>query len=153
MPWPDGGSYWRDLPHFRRTGATYFVTWCLHRSQPRLSISERGIVFRILMHDQARRGHLAAAVVMDNHVHVLVQTSSARSIDRLQHSWKSYSANRLQRESGRRGRIWQTEAWDRIVRTDAELRREARYILHNPPKRWPGITAYPWVWIASGLEQ
>ncbi len=149
MSWDDGESYRRDLPHRRRSGATYFVTWCLHRQQPFLGMAERGLVFGIIRYYHGQRFHLHAVVVMDDHVHVLVRTLSGYSLDRLQHSWKSFSANQLQRRHGRKGRIWQTEAWDRIVRDESERRRTQRYFEVNPASRWPGIGTCPWLWLAN----
>lgn len=107
-------------------------------------------MYETLLHRHTQRCRLIALVVMDDHVHVLFGTHPGISLDRLQHSWKSYSAHRLQREHRRHGRIWQEEAWDRIVRNETELWRESRYIQSNPQRRWPWIVEYPWVWMDPG---
>ncbi len=62
------------------------------------------------------------------------------------HSWKSYIANRVQRDHGRTGAIWQQETYDRIVRNLEELAEKLGYIVGNPGKRWPDVGAYVWVW-------
>jgi hypothetical protein len=65
-------------------------------------------------------------------------------LEQLMHTWKSYSGHSLR--SGRSGRVWQREYFDRIVRDDKELDEKVGYIRNNPFRRWPGIESYPWVW-------
>ena len=92
---------------------------------------------------------LSAAVVMNDHVHAVVTPNRGHQLTAIQHSWKSFSAFRLQRESGRRGKIWQDEAYDRIVRDDPALNRFVAYIRLNPSRRWPEIRSYPWLWLGD----
>ena len=68
------------------------------------------------------------------------------------HSWKSYSAFKLQRDFVRRNRIWQDEYFDRIVRDQEELIEKALYILNNPLKIVPEVSEDRWVWIRD-LEE
>ena len=82
---------------------------------------------------------------MDDHVHVALRPLPGEDVDKIIHTWKSYSANQLQREFGRRGGIWVVELWDRIIRDDAELYEKCQYIISNPFKRWPTLRDYPWV--------
>lgn len=53
----------------------------------------------------------------------------------------SYRMNRLH---GRRGRNWQPESYDRIVRNDRDLSRTVLYVLQNPARA--GLGNWPWVW-------
>ncbi|MEO8606191.1 MAG: transposase [bacterium] len=139
-------TYRRILPHWRMGGATYFITWRLDRDQAELDGAERSLVAGALTHFSGERYALLAYVVMDNHVHVLVTPISPHELQAIVHSWKSFTAHRLQRP-GRAKRIWQTEYFDRIVRNEIELREKLDYIAGNPLKRWPGVTSYPWLWI------
>ncbi|MFH1095530.1 MAG: hypothetical protein V1728_04900, partial [Candidatus Micrarchaeota archaeon] len=59
---------------------------------------------------------------------------------------------RLHRTSSRRGRVWQEEYFDRIVRDVVELQEKAEYIGRNPWKRWPDLDSYRWVWVEDGEE-
>jgi REP element-mobilizing transposase RayT len=77
---------------------------------------------------------LGAFAIMPNHVHALVQPFVGESLTRLVHSWKSYTANRLQRSAGIKGHVWQEETFDRIVRDASELCRFHDYILANPAR-------------------
>jgi arginyl-tRNA synthetase len=84
---------------------------------------------------------------MDDHVHVLVQPQPEHNLASIEHSWKSYSANRLQREHGWQGQVWQDESYDRIVRDEDELHQKAYYILTNPQRRWMKDVDYKWVYL------
>lgn len=85
---------------------------------------------------------------MNDHVHVLFQLNEQEVLPAILHTWKSYSANRLQREYKRKGKIWQDEYYDRIMRNEREFYDTARYILNNANKRW-GIEDYSWAWFKS----
>jgi REP element-mobilizing transposase RayT len=100
--------YRRYLPHWRLDGAVYFITWRLERDQPALTVIERDQLVEILRRFDGSRYDLFAYVVMDDHVHALVEPYAAFPLERLVHSWKSYSTWLLQRGS-RPGRIWQRE--------------------------------------------
>ena len=69
---------------------------------------------------------------MPNHVHVLVQPISPATLTSVLHSWKSYTANKLHRDGGAQGRVWQEESSDRIVRDEDELVKFNDYIFANP---------------------
>jgi putative transposase len=135
----------RVLPHWRLTGSAYFVTWRLRKDQASLSDQERGIVSETIRYGNSTRYELYAFVVMDDHVHVAFRPLAGHETDKIIHTWKSYSAHRLQRERGRLGGIWVTESWDRIMRDEDELIEKCTYILNNPQKRWPDIQDYLWV--------
>ena len=143
--------YRRDLPHLRLDGATYWVTWNLRRRQSPLRPAERAIVASTIRHFDGVQFDLHAFVVMDDHVHVVVTTTPGVALEAIVHSWKSFSAWRLQREEGRPGALWQEECYDRIVRDDQELTQKVSYVLNNPRRRWPGIIRYEWAW-ARGME-
>lgn len=127
---------------------TYFVTWHLRIPHRKLSPAERGVICSALRHGDGDRYVLRAYVVMDDHVHVLVEANRL-PIDRVVYSWKSFTAHELQRRFGRLGSIWQEG--DLVVRvaTAEVLRSSTEYLVGNPWKRWPFLTGYPWVWEAD----
>lgn len=103
-----------------------------------------------------------AWVIMPNHVHVLFvpndkqggavlyrPSSEAESdetgpsrpssnaywgLDELVHSWKRYSAVRINRLLGRSGTFWQKDYFDRLVRDQDHFANCVRYIRRNPIK-------------------
>jgi REP element-mobilizing transposase RayT len=141
--------YRRNLPHFRRATSTYFVTWRLNSIQPDLTHHERTLTADALHHFNGQRYTLIAFVVMNDHVHVMTRPMNGRSLESLTHSWKSYTANQMQRLTERSGQIWQAESFDRIPRGEEEFRRLVVYMRENPRKRWPWMAKYPWWWISD----
>jgi putative transposase len=144
--------YKRQLPHWRMSGSVYFVTWRLYRDQPELNPHERDIIASSLKYFDKQRYDLFAFVVMLDHVHVLVKLRNGFLLNQIVHTWKSYSAYKLQRDFSRSNRIWQDEYFDRIVRDQDELYEKAQYILNNPLKIMPEIHDYRWVWIRDLAE-
>jgi REP element-mobilizing transposase RayT len=138
--------YRRRLPHWRVDGAAYFVTWRLAAGAPDLDAVERDTVRSALLHFNGTRYTLFACVVMNDHVHALVEPAAKTRLEELIHTWKSFTANQCQK-SGRTGRVWQPEYWDRVVRDEGEFEEALRYIARNPFIRWPEIESYPWIWI------
>ncbi len=139
--------YRRSLPHWRLSGAIYFVTWRLHKLQVDLRPEEQDRLVSVLRHFNGERYELFAFVVMNDHIHVLVKPLGEHRLEQILHSWKSFSARRFQRESARAGSIWQEEYFDRVVRDEDEFWEKAEYILSNPKKRWPGTDEYRWSWL------
>jgi putative transposase len=144
--------YTRRLPHWRMSGSIYFVTWRLDPDQTELNPIERDVIASNIKYFDKQRYDLFAFVVMPDHVHVLVQPKNDFLLKQVVHTWKSYSAYKLQRDFSRRNRIWQDEYFDRIVRDEKELIEKAQYILNNPLKKRPEILDYKWVWIGDWTE-
>ena len=138
----------RTIPHWIFVGAIYFLTWRLARDQIELTPDERNFVSQTLHHFQNVRYELISYVIMNDHIHVLFQPMNDESIPRIIHSWKSFTANGLQRHYGRIGAVWQEEYFDRIIRTEKQFYRTVRYILNNPQKRWQ-TQEYPWMYYCA----
>jgi hypothetical protein len=61
---------------------------------------------------------------------------------------KGASAHRVNQVLGRKGRVWQTESFDHVVRSSENLDAKIIYVLENPVRlglvdEW---TDYPWLW-------
>ena len=97
------------------------------------------IVAGALTHFDGERYDLSAWVVMPNHVHVLVTPREGHNLGQILHSWKSFTANRLNAALGRSGPLWQRESYDHIVRNQRAFGLISDYIQRNPEKA--GITA------------
>lgn len=132
------------LPQLRLPDAVYFVTWRLKNRRDTLVPGERDIVMECLSRYHQERYRLAAIVVMDDHVHVLVQPLPGYELSRALHTWKSYTASTINKRRGVSGALWQKGSHTRIVLSERELWAKAEYIINNPAKRWPGISDYPW---------
>lgn len=90
------------------------------------------VVADALRHFDGERYWLDRFVVMPNHVHVLVTLHEGVRLDEVVHSWKSFSANRINRVLARRGELWQEGYFDRIIRSEGHWRRCREYVEANP---------------------
>jgi hypothetical protein len=90
------------------------------------------IVHGALRFFEGQRYALDEYVVMPNHVHVLVKPLPRHGLADILHSWKSYTANRINRRLGRTGQLWQHESYDHIVRNESAMEAIRRYIRANP---------------------
>jgi len=87
-----------------------------------------------LRHFHGDRYVLDHFVIMPNHVHVLVQPLAGHLLADISHSWKSFTANALNRSCQRTGEVWMTESYDHIVRDWGELKALREYIASNPAR-------------------
>jgi carbamoylphosphate synthase large subunit/REP element-mobilizing transposase RayT len=92
------------------------------------------IVTKALRHFNFERYVLDAFVIMPNHVHALIQPLADHSLSEILHTWKSFTANAVNRALNRDGKVWMPESYDHIVRDWNELLSWRRYIAANPKK-------------------
>ena len=91
-----------------------------------------GIVRDALLHFEGQRYVLDEFVIMPNHVHVLVKPINGHGLPDITHSWKSFTANQINRRLGKTGLFWQHESYDHIVRHERAMEAVRRYIRENP---------------------
>ena len=85
----------------------------------------------LLFFDGKRYG-LHAWVVMPHHVHVLFTPFKGEQLDKILHSWKSFTSRKANRILRRDGRFWQRESHDRFIRDEAHFMNVIGYIEKNP---------------------
>lgn len=73
-------------------------------------------------------------IIMPNHVHVLVKPLRNFTLKEILHSWKSFSANMINKRMGLSGQLWMHESFDHIVRSEEALEFLREYIRNNPRK-------------------
>jgi putative transposase len=136
-----------------------------------LSDSAKDVVLSSFHFHNNKKYHLRACVVMDDHAHCILQpveiknNSQARrlvppgtpvqpheyhSLAQITHSIKSYSSNRIHKLLNRKGRIWQDENYDRIIRDEKEYLEKMNYITNNPVKAGfvEASENYKWLFVA-----
>jgi putative transposase len=96
-------------------------------------------VARSFRHFDGQRYHLGDFVVMPNHVHVLVCLLGDTELESLCYSWKKFTAGAINRVLGRKGRFWQEESFDHLVRTPEQFDYLRRYIANN--SRYAALSA------------
>jgi putative transposase len=105
------------------------------------------IVENALQYFQGERYRLLAWVIMPNHVHVLIEQKQGSRLDAVVHSWKSFTAKRINAVRGKHGAVWAREYYDRYVRDAAHFENAFAYVRNNPVKA--GLVARPedWPWM------
>ena len=90
------------------------------------------------------RYQLHAWCVMPNHVHAFFTPRPTEALDRILHSWKSYTSTQANRILERTGSpFWDHESYDRLIRNVDEFANVRRYIVSNPAKA--RLRSWPWV--------
>ena len=90
------------------------------------------LVASTLMYFDGFRYKLYAWCVMPNHVHVLIEVFPQNELFKIIHSWKSYSASRVNKILNRMGSFWHHDAYNRIIRSEKEFRYQMNYVWSNP---------------------
>ena len=93
------------------------------------------------------RYDLTAYCVMPNHAHVVMRLFHGDDLDNVLHSWKSFTAKRINERVQRTGKLWQREYYDRLIRDQEDLDDTIAYVVRNPEKA--GLVDWPYVWRAG----
>jgi type I restriction enzyme R subunit len=92
------------------------------------------VVAKSLLHFDGVRYVMLAFVVMPNHVHLLAAFVDEQSmLDQCEH-WKHYTATQINRRLGQKGRFWQQDGFDHLVRSEAQFEYLRKYIAANPTR-------------------
>ena len=97
------------------------------------------------------RYHLAAWVVMPNHVHVLFKVAE-KPMSEIVGSWKKYTALKANHILQRHGSFWEPDYWDTFMRGADHESATRHYIETNPVG--PGLVHDPtdWPWSSARLR-
>jgi REP element-mobilizing transposase RayT len=148
-------DYRRKLPHYQKQNCILFATFYKLLPDP-LSDAARSIVLRHCLHGDGSKLRMHAAVVMPEHVHLLLtplpdpegRAYPLRHILKLIKGTSAHSVNKL---TGREGPMWQEESFDHVLRSDESFEEKLEYIRQNPVRR--GLVErpedYPWLWVES----
>lgn len=102
------------------------------------------IVLDSLLHFDGDRYVLTDAVVMPNHVHLLVAFRDDDTLLAQCTSWKRYTGRRIQEALGQQGEFWQVEQFDHLVRSAEQFAHYRQYIADNPSKAKLPAGAFRW---------
>ena len=107
----------------------------------------RSIVLVSLLHDHRVKYWLDSAVVMPDHVHLILMPYEDVLHDLLQ-AMKGASSHQIKHLGIERPPIWQEESFDHILRNDESARKKGDYICENPVRK--GLVKspdeWPWLW-------
>ena len=148
-----GTFYRRQLPHLQRDSKPHFLTFCTHQ---RWILPEhvRSIVRNSCLYEHEKSIDLSIAIVMPDHVHLIFtplvdeQRQEVCPLARIMNAIKGASAHKINQALRRSGKVWQTESFDHVVRSSANLDSKVHYVLENPVRKclvnhWQD---YAWIW-------
>ncbi|HEX3354689.1 MAG TPA: transposase [Terriglobales bacterium] len=141
----------RYLPHIQKDNRALFITFATHRRW-RLPDAARDLALEACLHTHSRKCTLQAAVIMPDHVHLiltpLADEEGSFSIPQIMHAIKSESAHRINQALGRKGKVWQDESFDHVLRGEESLASKVAYTMENPVRAGLARTAaeYRWLW-------
>jgi len=92
------------------------------------------IIVETLKFFDGKRYTLDSYVVMPNHIHIIVVPYEGNTLSQITHTWKAYSANIINKLSGKSGQLWRHESYDHIIRNEESYHQIRKYILLNPVK-------------------
>ena len=92
------------------------------------------IVADALLYFDGQRYRLGDFVVMPNHVHLLAAFSTAEALKAQCDSWLHFTAFQINRAIGEKGKFWQQEPFDHLVRSPEQYEYLRKYIAVNPEK-------------------
>ncbi len=161
IPDAKGGpaSYRRNLPHIQPGQRPVFVTFCTHKGWE-LPESVRDLVITHCLHDDNSKLQMHALVVMPDHVHLLFTPGhdsygNPYGLAEIMSGIKGASAHSINKALKRKGRVWQDESFDHILRRNENLFEKGEYICQNPVRK--GLVQdendYPWLWRESHVAQ
>jgi REP element-mobilizing transposase RayT len=123
----------RHLPHWTIDDSIYFVTFCAYDTF--FDENERHIILEHIKEGNGTFYECFAAIVMPDHVHVLLHAMEGMTLSRIMHGMKGVSAHKINLHRHTKGKIWQNESYDRIVRDGNEFDVILNYMYNNPIKK------------------
>jgi REP element-mobilizing transposase RayT len=138
------------MPHLETPEATYFVTF---RCREGLSMTDeaKDAVMSTIRYWDGQRIELDAAVVMQDHVHLVFRILGGWPLSVILQSIKGFSARSVNVLLARKGPLWIGESFDDIIRHEWEWEEKVSYIRENPVKRGLAATwrEYRWLWLGG----
>jgi REP element-mobilizing transposase RayT len=105
------------------------------------------------IHDHGSLFRLHAAVVMPDHVHLVLtplvdETGAPIPLSKIMNRIKGASAHSVNRVLRRTGHVWQDESFDHVLRSYESARAKAEYVCENPVRAQlvEHEDDYRWLW-------
>ena len=102
----------------------------------------RKVVLDCCLHDDGTTMDLQIIVVMPDHVHLIFtplvneQRMEVCSLAEIMDAIKGASAHKINKILGRKGRVWQTESFDHVLRCSESLDQKIEYIRQRCGEAW-----------------
>lgn len=145
-------KYKKPSPQLEISGKIYFITFTTW-DRLELTPEARKLVLDACLFFHNKRYHLFAAVIMPDHVHLLIKPFPKNdaeywTIGSILHSIKSYSAKQIPTVMKHLGKVWQDGRHDVMMRNREHFMNTWHYICQNPVKAELSLTpqSYPFLW-------
>ena len=109
------------------------------------------LVQETILHFDGRRYRILAWCVMPNHIHVIIEMIEGYPLDKIIHSFQSYSAHKANKILSRTGPFWFHEYFDRFIRNEEHLADAIEYVEMNPVKARLVTSKDKWRWSSASL--
>src|SRR5260221_9066299 len=147
-------EYRRMLPHYQKANRAVFITFCKnYRGEP-FTAEARQAILQCCLRGNSYRFRLHAAVVMPEHVHLLLtplcdDNGWVYGLPAILKSLKGASARSANKLRNTSGPVWQEESFDHVLRSQESLEEKLEYIRQNPVRRRLAEKPqdYPWLWV------
>ena len=145
-------NYRRNLPHIELPGRDHFITFDTYQRWELPPVA-RDLVLEHCLHDNGKKMRLHIAVVMPDHVHMIFmpledENGEIFSFEEIVGAIKGASVHSINKALQRRGKAWQDESFDHVIRHAESLEQKIEYVRQNPVRR--GLVSkpedYPWLW-------
>ena len=137
----------------QKAGRTIFITFRKGNRIP-FAPEAKDVILQHCLHDNGKRYDLHAAVVMPDHVHLLLsplrdEKGWPYSLPTILKLLKGTSARSVNNLSGSHGPLWQEESFDHVLRSQESFEEKQEYIRQNPVRK--GLVKrpedYKWLWV------
>jgi putative transposase len=92
------------------------------------------IVADSLLHFDGERYRMGDFIVMPNHVHLMAAFGNQELLVKQCDSWLHFTAFKINRQLGQKGKFWQQEPFDHLLRSPEQYEYLRNYIRDNPKK-------------------
>lgn len=149
--------YRRNLPHIQSFEGRVYVTFCT-RNRWVLPESVRDLVIKHCLHEHGRKYTLHAIVVMPDHVHMILKLHRDNSgriygLSEIMSGIKGASSHSINSALSRKGKVWQDESFDHVLRSSESTSAKIDYISNNPVRKGLVAAGEQWRWYwREGME-
>lgn len=125
------------LKHIHLEGYAYFVTTNVQHKQNIFLNSKIADMVLSALFFLRDKGYyrIYCFVIMPDHLHMIILPLKSRTLSEIMHSLKSYTAKKINDLLGRSGKVWQDGYYERVIRSEDDLREKAAYIENNPVRK------------------
>ncbi len=96
---------------------------------------------------ESQRYRQFAWCVMPNHVHTVFRPLPGWPLEKIMHSWKSFTSKEANKLLSREGELWEPEYFDHLIRSEEEFHHDIEYVESNPKRA--GLKDWKWVWVSK----